>query len=354
VDQWNLTLQQQLGANTTFEIAYVGNHAERIYPGETYGYDLNAPVLAATPAELASGDIAQRRPYYGKFVQNYNGAVVTCCSNGMTSAAPAGNAHYNALQTKLDKRFAHGLQFNANYTWSKAMNYANDAVFARYPRVSYGPNDTNRTHIFVLSGVYQLPFGKDRMFLSHSSRWMDYLVGGYTVSGVTTYESGSPFTPTFAECGQQQDLDTNFNGPGRSSDCRPDKGTGFNVGAGGFNPATHTVRLFTPMTSAVGSANSSGAFLMPAFGTFGNVGRNSFRGPREFMADASLMKDVPLTERVKGQFQFQVFNLFNHPALDIPNSSGARCVDCSNGGVISNLDPNVPMRQLQFAFRVAF
>ena len=93
---------------------------------------------------------------------------------------------------------------------------------------------------------------------------------------------------------------------------------------------------------------------MPAFGTFGNVGRNSFRGPREFMADASLMKDVPLTERVKGQFQFQVFNLFNHPALDIPNSSGARCVDCSNGGVISNLDPNVPMRQLQFAFRVAF
>jgi len=354
VDQWNLTLQQQLGANTTFEIAYVGNHAERIYPGETYGYDLNAPVLAATPAELASGDIAQRRPYYGKFVQNYNGAVVTCCSNGMTSAAPAGNAHYNALQTKLDKRFAHGLQFNANYTWSKAMNYANDAVFARYPRVSYGPNDTNRTHIFVLSGVYQLPFGKDRMFLSHSSRWMDYLVGGYTVSGVTTYESGSPFTPTFAECGQQQDLDTNFNGPGRSSDCRPDKGTGFNVGAGGFDPATHTVRLFTPMTSAVGSANSSGAFLMPAFGTFGNVGRNSFRGPRQFMADASLMKDVPLTERVKGQFQFQVFNLFNHPALDIPNSSGARCVDCSNGGVISNLDPNVPMRQLQFAFRVAF
>ncbi len=354
VDQWNLTLQQQLGANTTMEIAYVGNHAERIYPGETYGYDLNAPVLAATPAELASGDIAQRRPYYGKFVQNYNGSVVTCCSNGMTSAAPAGNAHYNALQTKLDKRFAHGLQFNANYTWSKAMNYANDAVFARYPRVSYGPNDTNRTHIFVLSGVYQLPFGKDRMFLSHSSRWMDYLVGGYTVSGVTTYESGSPFTPTFAECGQQQDLDTNFNGPGRSSDCRPDKGTGFNVGAGGFDPATHTVRLFTPMTSAVGSANSSGAFLMPAFGTFGNVGRNSFRGPRQFMADASLMKDVPLTERVKGQFQFQVFNLFNHPALDIPNSSGARCVDCSNGGVISNLDPNVPMRQLQFAFRVAF
>ena len=354
VDQWNLTLQQQLGANTTFEIAYVGNHAERIYPGETYGYDLNGAVLAATPAELASGDIAQRRPFYNQFHGTYNGVPTVCCSNGMTSAAPAANAHYHALQTKFDKRFSHGLQFNANYTWSKAMNYANDNVFARYPRVSYGPNDTNRTNIFVLSGLYQLPFGRDRMFLSHSSRWMDYLVGGYSLSGVTTYESGQPFTPTFGECGLQQDLDTNFNGPGRSSDCRPDKGTGFNVHAGGYNPVTHTVQLFTPMSSPVGSPTSSGAFLMPAFGTFGNVGRNSFRGPREFMADASLMKDIPVTERVKGQFQFQVFNLFNHPALDIPNSSGARCVDCSNGGVISNLDPNVPMRQLQFAFRVAF
>ena len=354
VDQWNLTVQQQFGANTTLEIAYVGNHAERIYPGETYGYDLNAPFLATTPAELASGDIAKRRPYYDKFVSQYNGTIVTCCSNGMTSTAPSANAHYHALQTKLDKRFGHGLQFNANYTWSKAMNYANDNVFARYPRVSYGPNDTNRTSIFVLSGLYQLPFGRDRMFLSHSSRWMDYLIGGYSLSGATTYESGQPFTPTFAECGQQQDLDTNFNGPGRSSDCRPDKGTGFNVHAGGFNAATRTVRLFTPMANPVGSPNSSGAFVMPAFGTFGNVGRNSFRGPSEFLADASLMKDIPLTERVKGQFQFQVFNMFNHPALDIPNSSGARCVDCSNGGVISNLDPNVTMRQLQFAFRVAF
>lgn len=299
VDQWNLTLQQQFGANTTMEIAYVGNRAERIYPGETYGFDLNGPVLASTPAELASGNIAQRRPFYNRFSNTYNGAPVICCSNGMTSAAPAGNANYNALQTKLDKRFSHGLQFNANYTWSKAINYANDSVFARYPRVSRGPNDTNRTNIFVLSGLYQLLFGKNRMFFSNSTRWMDYLIGGYTISGTTTYQSGSPFTPTFSGCGQQQDLDTNFNGPGRSSDCRPDKGSGFNVHAGGFNAQTRTVHLFTPMSSPVGSPNSSGAFLLPAFATFGNVGRNSFRGPNQFLADASLIKDIPVTERVE-------------------------------------------------------
>ncbi len=62
-----------------------------------------------------------------------------CCSNSLTSAAPTANSNYHALQTKLDKRFSNGLQFNANYTWSKAMNYANDEAFANYPRLSYGP-----------------------------------------------------------------------------------------------------------------------------------------------------------------------------------------------------------------------
>jgi hypothetical protein len=353
VDQWNVAVQQQFGPNTTLELAYVGNHAERIYPGETYGYDLNAPVLPSSPAEIASGDIATRRPYYNKFISTYNGAPAICCSNGMTSAAPSANARYNALQTKLDKRFANGLQFNANYTWSKALGYANDNVFARYPTVSFGPNDTNREHVFVISGIYQLPFGRNRMFLSHSGRLMDYLVGGYSISGSSIWQSGARFTPTYAECGQDQDLDNNFNGPGRSSDCRPNKGSGaFTLSAGALNPITHSVQYFTPSTTPVGTGSSP--FGRPAFATFGNVGRNPFVGPRQYIADAAILKDFPIKESVRGQFQFQAFNVFNHPVLDIPNASGARCVDCSNGGVITNIDANVPMRQLQFAVRVEF
>jgi hypothetical protein len=312
VDQWNVAVQQQFGANTTLELANVGNHAERIYPGETYGYDLNAPVLPSSPAEIASGDIATRRPFYNKFISTYNGSPAICCSNGMTSAAPSANARYNALQTKLDKRFAHGLQFNANYTWSKALGYANDNVFARYPRVSFGPNDTNREHVFVISGVYQLPFGKDRMFLSHSGRLMDYLVGGYSLSGSSIWQSGARFTPTYAECGLDQDLGNNFNGPGRSSDCRPNRGSGaFTLKAGGLNPITHSVQYFTPSTTPVGTGSSP--FGRPAFATFGNIGRNPFVGPRQYMADAAILKDIPIKESIRGQFQFQAFNVFNHP-----------------------------------------
>ncbi len=91
VDQWNVAVQQQLGANTALEIAYVGNHAERIYPGETEGFDLNAPVLPSSPAEIASGDIATRRPFFNKFNAVYNGAPAICCSNGMSSVAPVFN-----------------------------------------------------------------------------------------------------------------------------------------------------------------------------------------------------------------------------------------------------------------------
>lgn len=357
VDQFNVSLQQQFGASSTLDIAYVGNIGERVYPGETYGYDLNEQRLPTTPAELAAGNAA-RRPYNGKFLGSYNGALTVCCSNTMTSAAPSGRATYHSLQTKFDKRFAHGLQFNANYTWSKAMNYANDAAFSQYKKYSYGRNDTNRSNIFVLSGMYELPFGKNRMFLSNSNRLMDYLVGGYSLTGQTTWESGRPFTPTYAECGSDQDLDNNFGGPGTTSLCRPNgDASAFGLRAGDLNTTTHARTYFTPVAALTTNGAQSGPFQRPAFGTFGNIGRLSMVGPHDYFADLAVLKDIPITERFKGQFQFQAFNVFNHAALDIPTGSNSRCIDCTvsqGAGVITALEGNSTMRRLQFAARITF
>lgn len=361
VDQYNVAIQQQFGAGTTLDVAYVGNIGERVYPGETYGYDFNAPFLPTNQAAFLAGtDLqANRRPYnlngVPAFVSTYQGTVVKCCANGMTSAAPSGRAIYNALQTKLDKRFASGLQFQANYTWSKAMNYANDNAFAHYPRASYGRNDTNRTNIFVLSGVYELPFGRNRMFLSDSNHLVDSFIGGWSLAGTTTWESGRPFTPTYAECGQDQDVDNNFGGPGTTSLCRPNgDAKAFATSARSFNPATHSVQFFTPVAALSANGATSGPFQRPSFGTFGNVGRLSLVGPRDFFSDLSVIKDIPITERFKGQFQFQAFNVFNHAALDIPTSNQAVCVDCSVGGNITQLENNSTMRRLQFAARITF
>jgi hypothetical protein len=206
-----------------------------------------------------------------------------------------------------------------------------------------------------MSSVYALPFGRNRMFASNVNRMVDYAIGGWTLSGTTTWESGRPFTPTYAECGADQDLDTNFGGPSVSSDCRPDSaGGGFTTQVGGLDPVTHSRQYFAPVAALTANGATSGAFARPAFGTIGNIGRNSLVGPRDYYADAVLIKDIPITERVKAQFQFRAFNVFNHAALDIPTASNARCIDCSTGGVITSLEGNSSMRQLQFAGRLTF
>ncbi len=369
VYQYNLSLQQQISNNLTATIAYVGNIADRIYPSETEGFNANQPVLPAATTnpgqqaiELTQRD--QRRPYYNRFTNLYNGAVVQCCTQDINSTAPAARANYNSLEATLTQRFASGFQFLANYTWSRALNYG-ATYFAHDHGVEYGPNDTNHTHNFVLSGLYELPFGQNRRFVHTDNRLVNYAVGGWQLAGTTTWQSGLPFTPTYNECGADQDIDTNFGSPGTSSDCRPNKtsgSTGFSLAAASFDPATHSRRYFTPVAPLGAAGSSSGPFVRPAFGTIGNIGRNSFRGPADYFADASLFKNFNITERLRGQFQFQAFNVFNHVPLGLPNSQNSRSIDATTGnpGLITSVDSAVSgtgtpyMRQLQFGARLQF
>jgi hypothetical protein len=352
VDQWNVSLQQQFGSKTTAEIAYVGNLAEKTYPGSTFGYNLNQAIVPSTPAQLANQDA--RMPYFNRFDND----GVLCCNTSLTSGAPSAHANYNALQTKLTQRFNSGLTINANYTWAKAMN--NSATyFVWSPSSTYSRNDLNRTNVFNLYGVYDLPFGKNQKFLNSNHRVINYAVGGWEISGNGSWMSGLPFTPTYNECSSDQDVDNNVSG---GVLCRPNgSASNFTLSAAPFNTSTHSVTYFTPVAPLTNNGSSSGPFTRPAFGQFGNIGRNSFVGPREFMADATLIKNFPITERVKGQFDFQAFNVFNHPALGTPtegNETNGPCVDCSISsgtvGQIIGLDPNVNMRQLAFAMKVLF
>lgn len=362
VYQYNLSLEQQFGNNTTLTVAYVGNIADRIYPGETEGFNVNIPVLPTSPSQLA--DRNARRPYFDKFTSLYNGAVVQCCNQDINSTSPAARANYNSLEVSANHRYSNGLQFLANYTWSKAMNYSS-TYFAQDHSVEYGPNDTNRTNNFVLSGLYDLPFGKNKMFLNSSNRLVNYAIGGWQLNGTSTWESGLPFTPTYAECGSDQDIDSNFATPGTSSDCRPNKtgsSSAFSLNAGSYDAATHSRRFFTPVAPLTANGAQSGPFVRPAFGTIGNIGRNSFRGPSDFFADASLFKNFPITERVHAQFQFQAFNVFNHVPLGVPSASDARTIDSTSptAGTITSVDSAVSgvgqpyMRQLQFGARLQF
>lgn len=381
IDQWNLSLQQAITDQMTFTLAYVGNVAEKIYPGETYGFSANEPRLPSTAADLTASDPPApatctpgapcsrngRRPYYDRFISPYNGTTVYCCNQDITSLFPAARANYNSLQATVQQRLAHGVDLLANYTWSRALNY-NGTYFLQDPRVEYGPNDTNRTNNFTLSGSWALPVGKGKAFLANAPALIDEMLGGWQLNGDTTWESGLPFTPTYFECGSDQDIDTNYGSPGTSSDCRPDKvfanvpGSSFPVSVGSLNPSTHARSYFTPVAPLSTYGSTSGVFARPAFGTIGDVGRNWLRGPSEYFADASVFKNFPIHEAVTAQVQIQAFNVFNHVPLGVPSATNARCIDCTSGepGLITEADPAVTgfglpyMRTLQFGARLQF
>jgi hypothetical protein len=107
--------------------------------------------------------------------------------------------------------------------------------------------------------------------------------------------------------------------------------------------------------------SSGGPFADPGIGNLGNVGVNSYRGPRAFFADAAVFKDFSITERVKMQFRMDAFNIFNHPVLGFNSNQGNTCIDCGgNAGQITDIEADASpgsttgMRQLEFALKLTF
>jgi len=298
----------------------------------------------------------QRRPFYNKFsypgyTDPTTGTVLMCCSTDQNNyLGNDASSTYEALQVKVEKRFSHGVQFLSHYTFAHAYKY-DGTYYADDPAVAYGPDDQVRNHLWVNNFVYELPFGKGHTFASNASRLEDVFIGGWQITGTTTWGSGLPWTPSFSECGGEEDVGV----------CRPNKGSGtFHVGAGSLqHPASGGpfVQFFTPGPSIA----STPGFSDPGAGHLGNIGVFSFRGPRAFFADSSIMKNFSVTERVKAQFRMDAFNVFNHPVLGFNNNqNGGTCIDCAGQGVINNIEADASpgsatgMRQLEFALRFTF
>ena len=346
LDAWNVTLQRQVTSTISAEIAYVGNKGSHGFSGDGPNYDVN-PVsmfLYGVTDPLTGEPYSQnlRRP-----LCRPNLANDTCAGIPDDLGNYYGNdasSNYNALEIKVEKRFSGGFQFISHYTYARANAYNNNYYAISHP-IAYGPNDFVRNQVWVFNPVYELPFGKGKKFLNNSTL-MDYLIGGIQVSDATNWSSGLPWTPSTNECGGEQDVNI----------CRPNKGSGsFHVGPGSFDPITHQVVYFTPLTSL------SGPFTDPGKGNLGNIGYNSFRGPRGFYSDLSVTKDFPIKERLKAQFRMDAFNVFNHPVYAFSGNNGANsCIDCVNttpsgtNGKITDIEGGTSMRALQFALRLNF
>jgi hypothetical protein len=343
VDAWNVTVQRQLTNKTSLDVAYVANHGSHVFKGDGNSYNPNQ----ATVVGFGTLSYNERSPYNNAFSTPYidqNGVTtqVTCCSGySFGYNGDDGVNAYRALQIKLDHRTSSGLTVNGSYTYSRATDQGgNDGVYQPDLRQFEGRQDYNRDSVLILTSLYELPIGKGKHFLGNIGRGADLLFGGWQWNATMVLGSGLPFTPSYGECNSDRDT-----GP-----CRPDLTGGFHMGSSSFNNQTRQVVYFTPVAPLASNGAVSGPFTRPQIGTFGNIQRNSFTGPGEFLSDMSIFKNFTITESVKAQFQAEFFNVFNHPIYANPNN----CIDCSGNGIINSLEANSQMRQFQVGFRVTF
>ena len=331
VDAFNVTLQRQLTDTMSVEVAYVGNRGRDVFAGDGPAIDINQASLNGYLQGVPRND---RRPFYRRF--RWTQGIDYFCNCATNS--------YDSLQAKFNKRFAQGYSAKVNYTMQRVRQHGAGYFETDLPEhrglfdsdLEYGPPDWDRVHNFVLSLVAEVPVGRGRMYMADASRVVDAIVGGWQFNTNTIVQSGLPFSVTYRNASEDRDTGPN----------RPDL-----VG----DPEGPRNRDQWFNTIPIGSAGS--AFGRPARGTFGNLPRNSLRGPGYWRVDASLFKLVRFAQSGNLEFRVEVVNLFNHVNLGNPDSEiGVPGNLNSNAGRINstayfNADPQ---RNWQFAVKVRF
>jgi hypothetical protein len=342
---WSLRLQQALSANTALTIGYVGSHGYH----ELLGIDANEPFPAICPAAPCPANYPSNFPapyanspvpagtYYVPTSVRANPAI----ANTWTYFSEA-NSSYQALQVDWNHRFTRSLLLRGVYTWSKALDDGDspnattsggEPALASNPfdlKADWGLANFNVKQSAAVSGVYELPVGHGRRFLSGAGPLTDDLLGGWTVNSIVTLQAGFPFTP-------QLSYNPSNNGDSRNP-VRPF-----------VNPAFHgPVILGNP-----GQWFNPAAFLGPpnASGFYGNLGRDTLIGPGLATWDLSFLKDLRLWERANLQFRAEFFNVLNRANFNAPNAIAFTPTGVSpTAGVITSTATS--SRQVQFGLKL--
>jgi hypothetical protein len=318
VMEYNLTLEQQLGATWGARIAYVGSQSRKFFISR----DENEPAYVPG-APVTTAGLNARRPYeptpstyvFGSIVQNDD----------------ANNANYNALQATLTRTFSHGFSLLASYVWSKSMDIssidpANITLTLSnqtFLKADYARSDYDVPNNFFASYIWALPGTKRFGFVGTN------VLSGWQINGITSFRTGIPFTVVSG-------VDSNRDGIATD---RPNV-TGIPILPGGRSRQQKIAMFF----------NTSAFSQLPAGVPYGNAPRNINIGPGFMNTDLSVFKNFSLWRESRLQFRSEFFNLFNNVNLANPNGT----MTSPSYGKISALYANYSPRVIQFALKLSF
>ena len=315
--QYNFTIQDEFRRGWLAEIAYVGSLGR------------NLLVLQNIGTGNDEGGPGSREVVL----------VNTSTTTPITATRYIGSSSYNALQTKLEKRFAKGLSLLTSYTWAHAIDDSPGGICSggasardcgpddpTRPELDRGSADTDVRHRFTFSNVWDLPIGRGRRYGADMNKGLDAAIGGWEFNNIVTWQSGPVFNVTCN--GGRVDL----IGDPNPTQTQEDQGLQLNRAA--FRCAQ--TRIFPSDASS------------PHIGT---LGRNVFRGQPQFYWDSSLFKNFPITaisEAFNIQFRFSAYNVLNRVNRSTPNG------DFNNTNDFARDISEQRRRQMEFSLKLIF
>jgi Carboxypeptidase regulatory-like domain/TonB dependent receptor len=344
---WNFGVQHEVVKNVLVDLNYIGSkgsHLLRVVDGNAPNPAIVAQLLAAgtNPAVLVGSNL-----WFGGFTPSPVG------NNAFYQAAlnrSIANSNYNGFQATVTKRFSRGFQIQTAYTWSHAIDDGSDPLDAAaggrsFPRNSYnlaaerGNSDFDLRHRLSINYTWELPFGKGRTYLGEGM--LGRIMEGFQLSGITSFQTGHPYDIWGTRDSQHTGLSDRAELIGNTRDF-----SGCSVGG-------------SPLYAGIPSQTLTGvsycAFANPSYNTASNLGRNQFYGPRYANFDMALAKKTSITERVKLETRFELFNIFNHPQFYQPgNGRGAPGTFGVSTSTLTRSDGTTSARQLQVAMKLIF
>jgi hypothetical protein len=332
---WNFTIERKLPMDAVGSVAYVGTKTVHQL------LDLNINT------DLPGQDLNPNN----RFLAKLYGQPKTI---GMNMWDGFGSAFYNSLQASLNKNLSHGLFLKMAYTFSKSLSMADDDGWQGLPywntdyKRNYAPSGYDRRHMFTTAWVYEIPMGKGRK-VEFSSKVLDYIAGGWQISGIFSAYTGTPFTVT---------------------------GSGSSLRSAGNSQTADLVQPVTKIDAERGPNKpyySPTSFMDPlvffnqtGVYRYGTMGRNVLYGPGFWRIDPGIYKTFRVTERIKAEFRAESYNFTNTPRWNNPNAGSASPLRDAQGN-ITNLNNFMAItsvfgnnfgqdagRNFRFAMRVAF